>query len=72
MELGFIPLTNLRTYTGPENTCKVIPIVVQAHTIIKHSGLLTFLSCRIPVQGPLKPDIWCSYLHGYWNQQIVD
>ena len=52
-EIGFIPFTNLHLYTGPEKQWEVIPDVIQAHKIIKSSGMPNFLSYRLSVQGPL-------------------
>ena len=56
-EIGFIPLTDLKLYTGPDVKWDVVPNVLQAHKIIKDSGLPNFLSSRIPMQGPLKPEV---------------
>ena len=72
IELGFIPLTDLNLYQGPEKYWGIPPDLIQAHKMVRSSGLPNFLSCRIPVQGPLKPEVWRSYLHDYWDQQLPD
>ena len=28
--------------------------------------------CHIPIQGPLKAEVWRSYLHDYWDQQLAN
>ena len=72
VELGFIPLTDLKLYQGPEKHWRVVPDLIQAHKMVRSSGVPNFLSCRIPVQGPLRPQVWRAYLHDYWDQQLTD
>ena len=55
VELGFIPLTDLKLYQGPEKRWTVVPDLIQAHEMVRSSGMPNFLSCRIPVPGPLRP-----------------
>ena len=49
-----VPLTPLRTYTGPGVIMENIPDVLEAHNIIIDSKLPNYLGCRIPVAGELK------------------
>ena len=72
VELGFIPLTDLKLYQGPEKRWAVVPDLIQAHKMVRSSGMPNFLSCRIPVQGPLRPQVWQAYLHDYCDQQLTD
>ena len=72
IELGFIPLTDVKLYQGPERYWGIVPDLIQAHKMVISSGLPNFLSCHILVQGPLKPEVWQSYLHDYWDQQLPD
>ena len=71
IEIGFIRLTNLKVYPGQEKKWNAVPDVIQAHKIIKSSGMPNFLSSCIPVQGPLRVEVWHSYLQGFWDQQLV-
>ena len=71
-EIGFIPLTALKVYEGPPKFWDSCPDIIQAHKLIKETGLPNYLSCRIPIQGQLKPDRWQHYLQNYWDKQLVD
>ena len=72
IELGFIPLIDLKLYQGPERYWGVVLDLIQVHKMVISSGLPNFLSCHIPVQGPLRPEVWQSYLHDYLDQQLPD
>ena len=49
VEIGFIPLTDLKVYQGPEKHWDIVPDLIHAHTMVKSSSLPNCLSCRIPV-----------------------
>ena len=69
---GYIPLSNLKLYKGPQITWGTTPSILQAHKLIRQSGVPNFLNCRIPVQTQLYPDRWRHYLTDYWDQQLPD
>ena len=71
-EVGFVPLTTLTVYEGPPKIWQTCPDIIEAHKLIQKSGLPNFLSCRIPIQGQLKPEKWRYYLQNYWDKQLVD
>ena len=45
---------------------------MQAHQLVRDSGLPNYLHCRIPVQSGLNIKAWKSYLANYWDQQLCD
>ena len=47
-DIGFVPLTPLTVYEGPPKMWQSCPDIIQAHKIMKETGLPNFLSCRIP------------------------
>ena len=49
-QFGYITLNDLKTYQGPEVIWKQIPPIIQAHKLIRQSGVPNFLNCRIPVR----------------------
>ena len=57
-QFGFIPLTDVKTYQGPPVTWHNNIDILEAHSIIRNSGVPNFLKCRIPVQTQLKPKVW--------------
>ena len=69
---GYIPLSNLKLYQGPQITWDTTPSILQAHKLIRQSGVPNFLNCRIPVQTQFHPDRWRHYLTDYWDQQLTD
>ena len=71
-EFGYIPVNNLHTYNGPEVHWHIVPDILQAHQIIRHTGVPNFLNARIPVATQLNPDSWAKHLTTYWDQQLVD
>ena len=68
---GFLPLNDLAVYTGQEIIWSDVPSIVEAHHIIRHSGLPNFLAARIPVPSQLNIHAWESYLSDYWDKQIM-
>ena len=68
----FIPYNDLLVYTGKEIIWGDIPNILEAHKLIRNSGLPNFLQMRIPVQSQLNIKRWKHYLHNYWDQQLVD
>ena len=65
-------MNNLHTYNGPEVHWHIVPDILQAHQIIRHTGVPNFLNARIPVATQLNPDSWAKHLTTYWDQQLVD
>ena len=51
---GFLPYNDLLVYTGQEVIWANIPNIIEAHNLIRKSGLPNFLGQRIPVQSQLK------------------
>ena len=71
-EFGFIRLTDIKTYQGPLITWDKEIDILEAHSIIRNSGVPKFLKCRIPVQTQLRPKVWAQKLKHYWDQQLPD
>ena len=69
---GYVPLTDLKIYTGPPVKWDVVPDIIQAHNLVRNSGVPNFLKCRIPVETNLNANIWRTYLKDYWDQQLPD
>ena len=65
-------LTDVKTYEGPLITWNKQIDILEAHSIIRSSGVPNFLKCRIPVQTQLKPKVWAQKLKDYWDQQLPD
>ena len=65
-------LNDLQLYNGHDVTWGNVPNMVQAHKLIRQSGYPNFLKMRIPVNTQLNIPKWRSYLHDYWDQQLVD
>ena len=72
VQFGYIPLNDLKIYQGPEVIWKQTPGIIQAHKLIRQSGVPNFLNCRIPVRTQLNPDRWRHYLTDYWDKQLPD
>ena len=69
---GYVPFTDLKIYTGPPVKWDIVPDIIEAHNLVRQSGVPNFLKCRIPVETSLNANIWRSYLKDYWNQQLPD
>ena len=48
LQFGFIPKGPLHLYTGTPVVWQSIPDIIQAHFMVKASGLPNYLACRIP------------------------
>ena len=72
LPFGFIPKGPLTLYTGPPVVWQSVPDILQAHFMIKTSGLPNYLACRIPIESQLQCKNWAKYLHNYWDQQLLD
>ena len=71
-QFGYIALNDLKIYRGPEVTWKQIPSIIQAHKLIRQSGVPNFLNCRIPGSNPIESSRWRHYLADYWDKQLPD
>ena len=71
-DFGYIPLNDLLVYNGPHVFWEKVPDILEAHNIIRHSGVPNFLKARIPVVTQLNPDRWSFYLQDYWDKQLLD
>ena len=71
-QFGFIPKGQLKLYDGDPGLCNRIPDIINAHLLIRHSGLPNYLGCRIPIASNIKYDIWAQYLEEYWDKQLPD
>ena len=72
LPFGFIPKGPLTLYTGPPVVWQLVLDILQAHFMIKASGLPNYLACRIPIESQLQCKNWVKYLHNYWDQQLLD
>ena len=59
-------------YNGHHVSWQKIPDILEAHNIIRHSGVPNFLKARIPVATQLNPDRWAFYLQDYGDKQLPD
>ena len=71
-QFWYIPLNDLKIYHGPVVTWRKPPSILQAHKLIRQSGVPNFLNCRIQVQTQLNPDSWREYLTDYWDKLLPD
>ena len=62
---GFIPYNDLLLYTGEDVVWGEVPNMVEAHTLIRKSGLPNYLGMRIPVTSQLNIPVWQKYLTSY-------
>ena len=69
---GYVPFTDLKTYTGPSVKWDTVPDIIEAHKLVRQSGVPNFLKCRIPVETNLKANVWRTHLRNYWDQQLPD
>ena len=63
---GYVPLT------GPPVKWDIVPSIIEAHNLVRQSGVPNFLKCHIPVDTNLNAYIWRTYLKDYWDQQLPD
>ena len=71
-KFSYIPLNDLKLYTGPPVHWKVVPDILQAHKIVRSSGVPNFLNAIIPVVTQLNPNRWQYHLRHYWDKQLTD
>ena len=71
-KFGCIPLSEIASFNGTPMYWKEVPNIIQAHKLIRNSGLPNFLGLRIPVATRLKVDTWRYYLSDYFDQQLSD
>ena len=69
---SFVPLTPLQTYQGPTIELNSIPDVIQAHKIVRQTGLPNFMAVRVPVHSKLNVENWKKILSNYWDKQLID
>ena len=69
---GYVPLTDLKVYTGPPVKWDIVSDIIEAHNLVTQSGVPNFLKCRIPVETNSNANIWRSYPKDYWDQQLPD
>ena len=69
---GYVPLTDLKTYTGPSVKWDTVSDIIEAHKLVRQSGVPNFLKCRIPVETNLNANVWRTHLRNYWDQQLPD
>ena len=69
---GYVPLTDLKIYTGPPVKWDIVPHIIEAHNLFRQSGVPNFFKCRIPVETNLNANVWRIYLKDYWDQQLPD
>ena len=71
-KFGCIPVSEIASFNGIPTYWKEVPNIIQAHKLIRNSGLPNFLGLRIPVATRLKVDTWRYYLSDYFDQQLPD
>ena len=69
---GYVPLTDLKTFTGLSVKWDTVPDIIEAHKLVRQSGVPNFLKCCIPVETNLNSSTWRTYLKDYWDQQLPD
>ena len=62
---GVIPLSPLLVYTGKNTNNNQVSDPLSTHKLVRHSGC-------IPVDSKLNIKNWRSYLHDFWDKQLVD
>ena len=71
-KFGCIPSNHIALFDGTPTYWEKIPDIIQAHKLIRDSGLPNFLGMRIPVSTRLKVENWRHYLAEYFDQQLPD
>ena len=62
-----IPVSEIASFNGTPMYWKEVPNIIQAHKLIRNSGLPNFLGLCIPVATHLKVDTWRYYLSDYFD-----
>ena len=71
-KFGCLPLSPILLYNGdPKHRSEVLD-VLQAHRLIRESGVPNFWGLRIPVKTQLDIAAWRFYLRDYFDQQLLD
>ena len=71
-KFGCFPLSPVLLYSGnPRHRSEVLD-VLQAHRLIRQSGVPNFLGLRIPVKTQLNIPAWRFHLRDYFDQQLLD
>ena len=71
-QFGCFPLNYFITYQGPGIQWDYSPDVLEAHRLIRASGVPNFLGLRIPVKTNLNVSSWKKHLNNYFDQQLPD
>ena len=71
-DFGCISLGDCKLYTGPPIIWHSVPDIIQAHNLIRASGVPNFLGQRIPVKSDLNISSWREHLCDYFDQKLVD
>ena len=71
-KFGCILVREIALFSGTPTYWKEIPNIIQAHKLIRNSGLPNFLGLRIPVATRLNVGTWRHYLSDYFDQQLSD
>ena len=69
---GCIPLAPILLYQGTHRVWQNISEVLQAHGMIRDSGIPNFSGLCIPVNTNLKISSWRAHLCDYFDKQLVD
>ena len=69
---GCIPLTPILLYQGTQRVWQNVPEVLQAHRMIRDSGVPNFMGLHIPVKTNLKIASWRAHLCDYFDKQLCD
>ena len=67
-----IPFTPIVIYQRPFKVWHSIPDVLEAHKMIRDSGVQNFLRLRIPVNTKLKVSSWRRHLCDYFDKQLAN
>ena len=71
-QFGCILLGEYKLYTGPPFVWHSVPYIIQAHNLIRTSGVPNLGGQRIPVKSDLNISSWRQHLCDYFDQQLVD
>ena len=66
------PLSPILLYNGNPSHRLNVSDMLQAHRLIRQSGLPNFLGLKIPVKTQLNIAAWRFHLCNYFDQQLLD
>ena len=69
---GCLSLSGITFLNGDPTYYDKIPDIIQAHRLVRQSGLPNFLGLRIQIQTQLNVPCWRYYLRDYFDQQLPD